>query len=122
MSVSVCPRASPELHAGFYTDFFVFVSPMAVAQSFSDGISTSSLMDDIIVAQDGQYAGMSILLRRVTSLHRCVQAVAPLLRRIGCVVSRKMAGAETRRVHRVRGAVGGGVVGLLITKLRKVYC
>ena len=61
----VCLSASisPELQAGFYTDFFVFGSPMAVAQSFSDGISTSSLMDDIIVAQDGQYAGMSTRYR-----------------------------------------------------------
>jgi len=35
-----------------------------------------------------------------------VRRVTPLLRDIGCVVSQTTAGAETRRVHRARGAGG----------------
>jgi len=41
------------------------------------------LMDDVMFAHDGPYEGMSTPLQRVTSLRRR----APLLHRIGCVVS-----------------------------------
>jgi len=45
-------------------------------------------MDDVIFAHNGPYLrGRSIALQGVTSLRRRAQAIAPLVRRIGCVVS-----------------------------------
>ena len=50
---------------------------------------------------------MLIALQRVTSMRRGAP-IAPLLRRIGCAVSRKWrADAQTGRVYRVSRAGGG---------------
>jgi len=54
---------------------------------------------------NGPHVGISKPLQRVASLRRCAQAnvraTSYWLRRV------QMAGAETRRVHRARGAGGG---------------
>jgi len=54
--------------------------------AFSGGVAMRylpQLMDDVMFAHNGPYEGMSTPLQRVTSLRRR----APLLHRIGCVVS-----------------------------------
>ena len=51
-----------------------------------DTSCTSGFTDDVTFAHDRLYGGLSIPLRRVTSLRRRAQAKTPLLRRIGCVV------------------------------------
>jgi len=63
-------------------------------------------MDDVILAHNGPYGGMSIPLHRVTSLHRRSQANAPL-RRVLSVGGRR----DYRRVHCARDAGGGACSG-----------
>ena len=53
-----------------------------------DMLCTSGYMDDVIFAHNGPYLrGRSTALQGVTSLRRRAQAIAPLVRRIGYVVS-----------------------------------
>jgi len=50
---------------------------------------TSGYMDDVIFAHNGPHGGMAIDTAAASDalLRRRVQAITPLLRRIGCVVS-----------------------------------
>jgi len=69
-------------------------------------LCTSGFMDNVIFAHNGPYGVVSILLRRVTSLHRRVQACCVVL--VALCHGRRRAGAPRLDDHRARG-VGGGV-------------
>jgi len=93
----ICPRAQLR---NYTSDIHQISEHVTYGRSSVGTLCTSGFMEDVIFAHNGPHhmeTCRSITLQRVTSLRRRVHAIAPLLRRTGCVVSQTTAGAIVQR-------------------------
>ena len=86
--LSLCEHISGTAYSIFFIYFLhvTYGRGSVLVWQRPDTSCTSDFTDDVTFAHDRLYGGLSIPLRRVTSLRRRAQAKTPLLRRIGCVM------------------------------------
>jgi len=83
---------------------FVFMLPVAVAQSSSDSVVICYVFPVLwMTSYFPMMCPMGACATAAASL-QCVYILTPLLRGTGCVLSHSMSGAKTRRDLNVRGA------------------